>query len=331
MNLIEIYIHEVTRRLPEQTREDIALELRSTIEDMLPDDYDEKEVKAVLAKLGNPAILASEYRDQPMYLIGPRYFDLYVTLLKMIIPIAVVVSLIALAADYLIGYSGDKTVVNIVTTVISTGIGTILEVGIQVFFWITVVFAIIERADKGKEGHPLTTKLSKWTPDDLKDIALVHKKKAITNFEVFGSLMWIAIWATVYFNAEHLIGVYRGGEGAIDFVAPVFNQYVLIEYWPVILVVIGLEVALAIYKLIKKQWTRRLALCTTALELLGIIVFAVILRNPNVFNQDFISYMSELFSIKTYEFEAGLVIGGISSLVLVAALNIFEGFRKARI
>lgn len=70
MKLIEIYIHEVTRRLPEQNREDIALELRSTIEDMLPDDYDEKEVKAVLEKLGNPAILASEYRDQPMYLIA---------------------------------------------------------------------------------------------------------------------------------------------------------------------------------------------------------------------------------------------------------------------
>lgn len=134
MNLIEIYIHEVTRRLPEQSREDIALELRSTIEDMLPDDHGEEEVKAVLAKLGNPAVLASEYRDQPMHLIGPRYYELYITLLKMIIPIAVMVALIAMTAEYLIGYSGDKSVVNIVTTVISKGIASILEVGIQVFF-----------------------------------------------------------------------------------------------------------------------------------------------------------------------------------------------------
>lgn len=134
MKLIEIYIHEVTRRLPEQTREDIALELRSTIEDMLPDDPDEQEVKAVLAKLGNPAVLASEYRDQPMHLIGPRYYELYLTLLKMIIPIAVVVSLIAMTAEYLIGYSGDQSVAGIVTTVISKGIASILEVGIQVFF-----------------------------------------------------------------------------------------------------------------------------------------------------------------------------------------------------
>ena len=64
MNLIEIYIQEVTRRLPEKSREDIALELRSTIEDMLPDDYSEEDVKSVLEKLGNPAALASGYRDQ---------------------------------------------------------------------------------------------------------------------------------------------------------------------------------------------------------------------------------------------------------------------------
>lgn len=50
MNLIEVYIQEVTRRLPEKSREDIALELRSTIEDMLPDadDYNEEDVKLVL-------------------------------------------------------------------------------------------------------------------------------------------------------------------------------------------------------------------------------------------------------------------------------------------
>jgi hypothetical protein len=77
MKLIEIYIQEVTRRLPEKSREDIALELRSTIEDMLPDDYKEEDVKSVLEKLGNPATLASGYRDQPMHLIGPRYFDVY--------------------------------------------------------------------------------------------------------------------------------------------------------------------------------------------------------------------------------------------------------------
>ena len=41
-NLIDIYVQEVTKRLPEKNREDITLELTSTIEDMLPDDYNEE-------------------------------------------------------------------------------------------------------------------------------------------------------------------------------------------------------------------------------------------------------------------------------------------------
>jgi len=81
MRIIDLYIQEVTRRLPEKSREDIALELRSTIEDMLPDDYSEEDVKPVLEKMGNPAILASGYLDRPMHLIGPRYFDVYINLL----------------------------------------------------------------------------------------------------------------------------------------------------------------------------------------------------------------------------------------------------------
>src|SRR3954454_11494729 len=118
MNLIEVYIQQVTRRLPEKSREDIGLELRSTIEDMLPDDYTEDEVKSVLEQLGNPALLASGYRDQPMHLIGPRYFDIYSTLLEMILPIAGVISLISMIAAYFFSYSGEEAILNVVLTLI---------------------------------------------------------------------------------------------------------------------------------------------------------------------------------------------------------------------
>src|SRR5690606_5733231 len=113
MNLIDIYIQEVTRRLPEKSQEDIALELRSTIEDMLPDDYTEDDVKKVLTKLGSPAKLASGYQDRPMHLIGPRYFDVYVTLLKMIVPIAAVISLISVFPEYFWDYQGDEAHLNV--------------------------------------------------------------------------------------------------------------------------------------------------------------------------------------------------------------------------
>jgi len=60
MKLIDIYIQEVTRRLPEKSRDDIALELRSTIEDMLPKGYTEQDVKDALTELGDPAALARD-------------------------------------------------------------------------------------------------------------------------------------------------------------------------------------------------------------------------------------------------------------------------------
>ena len=179
MDLIEIYIQEVTRRLPEKSREDIALELRSTIEDMLPDDYAEEDVKKALEKLGNPASLASGYRDQPMHLIGPRYFDLYVSLLKMILPIAGVIAIITMIATYFFSYNGEEAVLNIIINAFAQGIGVLIEVGIQVFFWVTLTFAILERSDKGKDMEPLTMNHNKWTPEDLKSVTYIPKKKEI--------------------------------------------------------------------------------------------------------------------------------------------------------
>ncbi|WP_223588619.1 HAAS signaling domain-containing protein [Neobacillus bataviensis] len=331
MNLIDVYIQEVTRRLPEKNREDIALELRSSIEDMLPDDYSEKDVKIVLEKLGSPVTLASGYRDRPMHLIGPRYFDVYMTLLKMILPIAAVISLISMIAEYFIGYGAEEAVINVVLRLLGEGIWRIIEVGIQVIFWLTIVFAILERTDKGKDEQPLTASLKKWTPDDLKNIPNIPKKKAISKFEVFGGLMWTAIWATLYFYANHLVGVYEGGRDGLDFVTPSLNQEVLLRYWPIVVIVIGFEIALSLYKLIKGQWTKKMAICNTVLQLIATIVFIVILINPNVLSKDFITYMTDLFTITPNQFTTRIVGGGIFFFILSAAISVFDGFRKARI
>lgn len=298
---------------------------------MLPDNYGEEEVKAVLEKLGSPVTLASGYRDRPMHLIGPRYFDVYVTLLKMILPIATVISLISVIAEYFIGYNGQDTVINVVLNILGYGIWRMVEVGIQTFFWLTVVFAVIERIYKGKDEKPLTSSLMKWTPDDLKNIAYIPKKKAISKCEVFGNLMWLAIWATLYFHAYHLVGVYEGGGDGLELIASAFNQEVLLQYWPIVVIVIGLEIALSIYKLIKGQWTKRMAISNTVLQLIGTIVFIVILINSNLLSQDFIMYMTDLFTITANQFTAWITGGGIFLFMVSAAISVYDGFRNARI
>ncbi|WP_010283187.1 HAAS signaling domain-containing protein [Bacillus timonensis] len=332
MNLIDVYIQEVTRRLPEKMRDDIALELRSTIEDMLPDDYNEEDAKTVLQKLGSPAKLASNYLDRPMYLIGPRYFDVYVNLLKMILPIAAVVSFISMLAEYFIGYQGEEAILNVVLDLIGIGIWRIIEVSIQTFFWFTVVFAIIERVDKGKDDQPLTTSLQKWTPDDLKNITHIPKKKAISKFEVFGGLMWTAIWATLYFYANQLLGVYESGKNGLEFVTPALNQEILLQFWPFVLFVIGIEIALSLYKLIKGQWTKAMAICNMAVEVIGTAVFIVIFSQPKIMNLEFITYMTEdLFTMNPDTFKIRIIAIVIIIFIISAATNVADGFRKARI
>ncbi|MCC2499679.1 HAAS signaling domain-containing protein [Bacillus paranthracis] len=331
MNLIDIYVEEVAKRLPEKNREDIILELRSTIEDMLPDDYNEDDEKRVLEKLGSPVSLANGYLDRPMHLIGPRYFDVYTTLLKMIIPIAVVIALIAMVAENFLSYTGDQAVLNVILQVIGKGIGEIFEVALHVFFWLTLVFAILERTDKNKDTEPLTTNLKKWTPDDLKNISYIPKKKAISKFEVFGGLMWTAIWGTLYFYANHLVGVYSGMGSGLKFVAPTFNQDVLLQYWPIVVMIIVFEIAISLYKLVQGQWTKRLAIGNAILQIAGTIVFIIIVVNPHIFTDGFITFVANVFTISPEELKKWLISGGILIYVLSAALNIYDGFRKASV
>ncbi|CAM3974713.1 HAAS signaling domain-containing protein [Mesobacillus zeae] len=331
MDLIEVYIHEVTRRLPEKTREDIGLELRSTIEDMLPAEYREEDVKSVLEKMGNPAMLASGYQDKPMHLIGPRYFEAYLSLLKMILPIGAAIAVISLAAEHIFRYNEGGTVLTTFIAIMIEGVGSILEISFQTFFWVTLFFAILERTDKGKDMQPLTPYFKKWSPEDLKNIPNIPKKRSISRAEVFGSLLWTAIWSTVYFYANRLAGVYESGEEGLVFVTPSFNQEVLDSYWPVVLLVIGMDVALALYKFIKGQWTKKTAIFNTVNELLALVVFVLIINNQNLFQPEFIAYMSNLFTVTGDEFVDNAVLGSLIIYFIFAVISVFDGFRKARI
>jgi len=293
MNLIDIYIQEVTRRLPKKSRDDIALELRSTIEDMLPENYAEKEVKEVLKNLGNPASLASEYSDRPMYLIGPRYFDTYMTLLKIVLPIVAILAFFVIIMENINTYSGEEDIVNGIINVIILILGHVIwgmiSAAMETFFWITLVFAILERKDSSRSKSPLTPSWTEWTPDDLKSIPLITKEKKISTGDIFGSLLWIAIFISVYFNAGHLLGVYEKVQGKIELITPTFNQEVLHSYWLIVIVALIIEIAFVFYKLILRQWTSKLAIMNTVRNIVSTLVFIIVISNDQLINENIIS------------------------------------------
>ncbi|MGE7919728.1 hypothetical protein ACQKM9_12360 [Viridibacillus sp. NPDC093762] len=331
MNLIKLYIQEVTRMLPDKTRNDIALELESTIYDMLPEDYSEEDVYRVLEILGNPAILARKYTEKPMHLIGPKYYDGYVTLLKLIMPIAAIVSFIANVAVKLFSPIEDGAVLATVLDIMLGGVWQVIGVLFQTLFWLTIPFAIFERVDGIKDSSPLSTRWKSWSPNNLKSVIYVPKYKEIHTFELSCSLVWTAIWGTTYFYANHLLGIYENGEYGLRLVTPAFNQEVLLSFWPLIVLLIGAEIALAIYKLIKKQWTHKLATFFTIHQIASLVILVIIFTQANLFTREFLNQMGGIFTTTPAHIENFIIWGGITIFVMFVGWGVFDVYKRANI
>ncbi|MEK5037806.1 HAAS signaling domain-containing protein [Sporosarcina sp. FSL K6-3457] len=337
MELIEVYVREVTRRLPEKMRNDIALELRSTIEDMLPDDYTEDNVKQALEKLGNPITLAAQYRDQPMHLIGPKFYDTYISILKLTLTIVSTVVLSLFIIEKIASLSNVETLsLFSVVGFIVEAIGLLLRTAILDFFCVTIVFIILDRTISPTIHVPLTLSGIPWKPDDLKNIPNIPLKKAIKIGEIGAGFIWTIIWAIFYFKATHLIGVYesREGQGGLEFVMPVFQHDVLFSYWPLVSLLILLELLLLTYKAKIRQWTFKLAISNTIVQLIGVIGFIIIVSNSNLVNPEFVTYFSQLLDNSQDNLSSALswVYGIIIASVIVTSLiDCYSGFRKAKI
>ncbi|ANU09445.1 hypothetical protein A1A1_13242 [Planococcus antarcticus DSM 14505] len=333
MKLIELYIEEVKKRLPEKKRHEVELELRSKIGAMLPEDYSEQDAKNILSELGHPAVLASGYADRPMHLIGPRYYDLYLQLLKLILPIAITVTTIIVLIVTIVSGAGEEPVFVIIGDLMGGIISGIINTVIQAVFWLTLVLAVVERAEHSKSQRPLALNFEEWTPDDLRESQErphVSKEKKIPKSQIFGSLIWAAIWTTVYFNADKLLGIYQEGQrGGLEFTTPIFNQEVLVSYWPLIILVVVMEITLAVYQWRALQWTNKLALFNTFVQLTSVLIFVLIFTNSNLINQAFRQGLEDVFGGLS---ALNWLIGSVVVIVIISsAVDAIQGIRKARI
>ncbi|MBT2571019.1 hypothetical protein [Planococcus sp. ISL-110] len=163
-----------------------------------------------------------------MYLIGPRYYDLYLQLLKLILPIAITITTIIILIVTIVSGAEKEPIFTIIGDLIERVISGIINAVIQVVFWLTLVLAVVERAEHSTSQRPLALNFEEWTPDDLRESQErphISEDKKIPRSQIFGSLIWTAIWTTVYFNADKLLGIYQEGQrGGLECTTPVFNQ-----------------------------------------------------------------------------------------------------------
>ncbi|MFJ7734295.1 HAAS signaling domain-containing protein [Lysinibacillus sp. NPDC097231] len=335
VNLIDAYIHEVTRRINKNKRDDIALELKSTIEDMLSEDYSESDVKEVLKKLGNPEKVAASYQDTPRFLIGPQVFDTYIRTIKLVVPWAILITVIVQMVESVVLYSGEDALLTTIIKAISITITNIITVIIQVLFWITVAFIVIERSGGKNIRIPFVKDLQQWTPDDLTIVKIVPKEKTISLNDIIFSFLGIIIFTFVYFNANHLLGIYTSNNKSdLKFVMPIFNQDVLLSFAPIVLFCIVLSIALTLLKLKAGQWTMLIAVANALIQCIGTIVFILMVKQPDFIHSAAVPYIAaitETTSAKILFAIDRILLVSIFIAIIANVFDIYHGFKKAKI
>ncbi|MDG9675399.1 permease prefix domain 1-containing protein [Micromonospora sp. DH14] len=239
--LTDRYLAATLRSVPAQRRDEIATELRASIEDMIEGRTDGGQdattaEREVLTELGNPDVLAARYADRRLQLIGPTYYLLWLRLLKLLLSFI----------PALVG-----TIVTIVEAAEGKGFGAIgpglvvaLQVAVQIAFWLTLTFAIIERSQTAVD-------LPDWTVDQLPD-APVHRGIPLAD-TIASVVMLVATIA--YLPIQHFQSWVRGTDGEnIAILDPA-----LWSFWlPALIVVLVASVIFEIVKYRIGRWTWRL-------------------------------------------------------------------------
>jgi hypothetical protein len=100
---------------------------------------DDKIIAETLEQMGDPRLLASKYAAPKRYLIGPDWYEMYVTVLQRVLftalPIIAVVTFILALTENPLGFlnaAGDA-------------VGSVFDIGVQILFWVTIVFVFLEQ------------------------------------------------------------------------------------------------------------------------------------------------------------------------------------------
>jgi len=290
--LIDRYVYDVTRRLPEGEREEVGKELKANICDMLSESPDENEVKSVLYRLGAPAKLAEQYRQKPRYLISPAYYDEYVRVLKLVLPL---VGVVVLAVGMIIGAVDAvkaETVgfLDLTVGVLTKGISMGISGAFQALVWTTVGFAIAERVGTKEAG-----KKPEWSPDDLPQLPVNDGKYKIPLSDSITELV-----VTVVFSILGILMCMRLVPYAMFIVngdmqvMHVFTDAFLRSCIPAIAIMGAAAAADCIIKMRTQKWTPLVGTVAIARYLVNLGVMLYVVHLSGIFTPEFIAFFQDL-------------------------------------
>jgi hypothetical protein len=283
--LVDRYVDEASSHVGAGSREEVRREIHGMVDELVearlahgePEDV---ATTRVLNELGNPRRFARDWSGEQRYLIGPRHYDEYVGLLTAVA--TRVLPLVAIGAFAVNLLAGDGSVGRLVGEALGRAAWVTVSAGVQIAFWITVVFVLIERGQRGETDA--APDRDGWTVDDLPPVKPARQISVGDALAGLGFTVFVGVMLTlVYRNG---ITMYLGDErrAALDQTVPFFNPGIPSA---VAWLVLGLLVAdgiLEIGKYVVGSWTRAVTVAQVVLSLAWAGVAMVVLGGWDLVN-----------------------------------------------
>jgi hypothetical protein len=309
--LTDRYVWGVLRNVPAGRRSELDREIRALVADAIEareaaaTERDAATAeRAALVELGDPDHLAARYLDQRMFLVGPRYFTEWRRLLSLLLPIVVPVATLATTGAAALAGKPAAELVGVAA-------GSAFQVAIQLVFWITVVFAVLERSD----AAPLGTE---WTPDRLPELPA---RRGESRAEMATAAVAIVVGTGLLIWQQLANPVVIGGAGY-----PVFDN-ALWPFWMCwFLGLLAIEFVALLARWRAGGWTFGFAVINLGTNLAFAIPALWLFGNGNLFDPGLEA------AVARTDWAPGLAPTGAVLMVVVAASSAWDaidGFRRA--
>ena len=308
--LTDRYVWAAVRSVTEKKRADLERELRERIGDetdaLIENGHSPADAERdALTSLGDPIVLAAGYVDRPLQLVGPRYYAMWTRLLKIVLGF----SLPFVALGVGIGHAVAGASVG---GVIGAIIGITLTTGVHICFWVTVVFAFIDRL-------PATAQPDlPWMLDMLPE--LPDSGKSSRRFDFIAAPVMLGLVAgAIVWQSFGVIWV-DGERQPIPFL-----DTSLWSFWiPVFFVVLALE-AFFEAALYRRGWSLRLAGTNLTLNIAAMVPFLLLFVNGALLHPEFVEAIGWPWG------EAGPVVVAVIVVTVIAGAvwDVVDGYRRA--
>lgn len=314
--LIDRYVYDVARRLPQAQRDDIEKELRGLIDDMLLARTGEMtptidDVTSVLKELGQPQRLAAKYRGTKRYLIGPDYYDIYWLVLKIVLGVSGFGLVIALIV------SSVTTPPQNAISAVAASIGGIIGGLVQAFAYVTIAFALVERFGKQSPLNELD-----WNPKDLPPVPPENQKDTITikKGDPIAGLIFGVIGLVIFNAIPWILGYVVASEELVS--VPVFNLDVLRSMLLLINVLICLGMLKDVLRLIAGRYTLKVSLAIAAINIAALVLNIVIFLPPAIWNADFLTSLYAATGVELFASQGAQAFWAVLPTIIVVLASI---------